>query len=39
MSKSQIKHITDFTEHYTSNWKEYITRQNPHNVNGSCEDA
>jgi len=39
MTKSQTKHIRDFTEHYTSNWKECINRQNPHNVNSSCEDA
>ena len=33
MTKSQIKLITDFMEHYTSNWKEYANRQNPHSVN------
>jgi len=27
MAKSQIKHITDCMEHYTSNQKEYINRQ------------
>jgi len=39
MTKSQIKPITDFMKHYTSNWKEYVNRQNPHNVNSSGEDA
>jgi hypothetical protein len=39
MTKSQIKLIRDFMEHYTSNWKEYVNRQNPHNVTSSGEDA
>jgi len=39
LTKSQIKLITDFMKHYTSNWKQYANRQNPHNVNSSGEDA
>jgi len=38
MTKSQIKLITDFMEHNTSNRKEYVNRQNPHNVNSSGEN-